>query len=124
MAHQFFFRALGVFLIILSACRPAASPEIPPEKMQHVLMDIHFAETWSTFLQRDSNDQKSMLRQEDSLASFYQAVFRHHDITLDAFLQSLDWYKRHPEKMDSIYIRMIPEASALEAVLLGREKKE
>ncbi len=93
---------------IFNACSTREQPPLTPEKMQQVLYDIHLAEAYSMQLPKDSNHHNQE-RNLDSLAAYYQAIFTHYKLTPEGFLQALDWYKKHPEDLDTIYIRMIPQ---------------
>lgn len=47
----------------------------------------------------------------DSLTLYYQEILAHHNITQEEFLESLSWYKNHPDELDTIYNCMIPKVS-------------
>lgn len=104
-----------LMLMVAGACSHTGTAPLPPNKMQEVLLDIHIAESWSVLLSRDSTQPNTMQRHEDSLVAFYQQIFRHHQVTGKEFMESLDWYRQHPQELDSIYMRMIPEATLLES---------
>jgi len=104
---------LSVILLSFSCSRPNEN-HLPPQKMQQVLLDIHLAEGYSMTLHPDSN-KRNIERNMDSLAVFYRSILKHHNVTQQGFLQSMDWYKRHPEELDSVYAEILPEMSKLEA---------
>lgn len=109
---------LIVFLlpaILFFSCNRSADTYLEPEKMQAILLDIQLAEAYSIALKQDST-QRNTIRDYDSLAVFYRSVWKKHGITETEYLQSLRWYKEHPEKLDSIYSRMIPEISRLQGI--------
>ena len=101
--------------ILFYSCKEKSTASISPEKMQRVLLDIHLAETYSMTLHEDSTRRNSE-RNLDSLAVFYRSIWKHHNITQQEFEQSLTWYKRNPETLDSIYTAMIPEIIKLEGI--------
>jgi hypothetical protein len=106
----------SLFLLpLLLSCSDARQAPIPPARMQAVLGDIHIAESYSVFLKQDSL-HKAKERNPDSLAVFYRSVFRHHGITPEQFNEGINWYRMHPEELDSIYTRMIPEITRLDAL--------
>ena len=72
------------------------------QKMQLLLEDIHLAEAYSRIVSEDST-ATSREKNYDSLARYYQIIFSHYNITDKEFEQSLDWYKKHPEELDSTY---------------------
>jgi len=104
---------LLVSLILLYSCNQKHAPQIPAKKMEKVLADIHLAEVYSMLVGKDSSN-RTRERNFDSLAVYYQTVFKHHKVTYAQFQASLDWYKQHPEELDSIYVKMIPEMTRLE----------
>lgn len=70
--------------------------------MAAVLTDVHLAEVRATQLP-DSLGEKYMGRNLDSLAVYYQAVFKHHQIDETTFRNALNWYLAHPVALDSAY---------------------
>ena len=86
---------------------------LPPAKMQQVLYDIHLAEAYSTMAVKDSTRRRGE-RNMDSLALYYATIFQHHKLNPAQFQESLQWYKQHPEELDSIYSKMIPDMLKLE----------
>jgi hypothetical protein len=101
-----------LFVFCLS-CSEKEEAHLPPAKMQQILYDIHLAEAYSTMALRDSTHRRSE-RNIDSLALYYATIFRHHKLSAAEFNRSLDWYKQHPEELDSIYTKMIPDMLKLE----------
>lgn len=108
-----------VFLLLFSgfifSCKETSKPQLSPQKMQQVLLDIHFAEASSVILNKDTT-LHSGERNLDSLAIFYSSVFKHHNITAKEFEESLNWYKQNPEELDTVYAKLIPEMSKYEGV--------
>ena len=99
------------YLIVLLLLAAAASckkntDHLPVKEMSHILMDIHLAESYSTT--RTDSNYKGGAKNMDSLASYYKDIFAHYNITAEEFNKSLDWYKAHPDQMDSIYTAMMP----------------
>ena len=86
---------------------------IPRDKMQKLLLDVNIAEAYSTMV-KDSL-HKAPGKNYDSLAVYYRSILAHHKISADQFTNSLNWYKAHPEEMDSIYVKMIPLAEQITA---------
>ena len=102
-------------LFLIFSCHAPSETHLSPKKMQAVLLDLQLAEAYSIALNQDSM-QRNTIRDYDSLAVFYRAVWKKHGITEAQYLESLQWYKQHPEQLDSIYNRMIPEISRLESI--------
>jgi len=108
----------GCLFLLLAVCSASCGKEekhLDPEKMQRILTDLHFAEAYSMAANPDSVQRKSQ-RDPDSLAVYYSIVLRHHKVTKTEFDNSLDWYKQHPQELDSVYARMIPVFTAQEAI--------
>ena len=77
--------------------------------MQKVLLDVNLAEAYSLTI-KDSLHRRGS-KNLDSLAVFYKDIFAHYHITKEQFTVSLDWYKNHPEELDTIYNNMLPIAT-------------
>lgn len=95
----------GVWLLvfILAACKQQKE-HLPADQMERLLLDIQLAEVYGSMAGTDSL-QTDRLRNVDSLAVFYQEVLDHHHVTFEQFKQSLDWYREHPDKLDTVYVR-------------------
>lgn len=106
-------RSFLVLLCLVMACNTNNGNHLPRETMQKILYDIHLAETYSVTMKQDSTNRNAE-RNLDSLAHFYNTIFKHYNITAAEFNTSLNWYKQNPSELDSIYVAMIPEMSKLE----------
>ena len=90
--------------LLFFSCQP--KPNIIPQKdMLNILLDINIAESYSNLV-KDSL-HKDGTKNIDSLTVYYKEIFAHHKITEAQFTQSLDWYKAHPETMDTLYEKII-----------------
>jgi hypothetical protein len=98
-------------LLVFNACNDE-TPPLPPDKLEAILMDLHFAEGYSMMV----TDSMHYLREKnkDTLAVFYNDVFKHHGISKEKFMEAMNWYKKHPAELDSVYNSMLPELSILE----------
>lgn len=105
-----------VIALCLFSCKSDLDRRLSPDEMKKLLFDVHLAETYSMVVSRDTLHPRTE-RNLDSLARYYQLILKHHKVTLVQFEQNLDWYKRHPEELDSIYTKMIPEASRIEGLV-------
>jgi hypothetical protein len=107
-------------LVWIAAAMGACSeqmPEglLPPERMQQILLDVSLAETWSSMAAADSahaGQQKAY----DSLSVYYTDIFNHYRLSPEDFEANLRWYAAHPQELDSIYARLLPELSRLEGL--------
>ena len=95
---------------ILVACKQGAPKDhLPADVMQKVLLDINTAEAYSVDIKDATH--KIGIKNTDSLSVFYKTIFDHYKITSAQFDQSLEWYKAHPDDLDSGYAKMIPVAA-------------
>jgi len=69
--------------------------------MEKILLDLQLAETYSLGL--GDSIKNRFTKNKDSLAVFYQAVFAHHKVTDDRFIQAMNWYARHPGLAESLF---------------------
>lgn len=93
--------ALLAFMCGVPACNKANEEHLQPQKMEGILVDIGLAETYSTMV--NDSAHHFGVKNIDSLAKFYNEILAHHNVTIDQFRTSLDWYKHHPEDMDTLY---------------------
>jgi hypothetical protein len=85
--------------------------------MEKILMDVHLAESYSTLFTDSIHTGKN----KDTLAVLYKDLFQHYRITQDDFEKALEWYRLHPEEMDSLYTHIMPNLNKLDAVSQGRK---
>lgn len=100
--------------VILSSCNESKPNDIlDAHQMEAVLTDIYLAEANSTLV----NDSAHTIRNRniDSLAVYYKAILTHHNISKEKLTKSVDWYKRNPEDLDTIYARVITDLSRLQS---------
>jgi hypothetical protein len=97
--------------MLLYSCKPKEEEHLSPEKMQHILTDLHLAEI-NSMLVYDSTHQ-ARNKNIDSLALYYNEVFAHHRISKEEFSKSLEWYKANPQELDSVYARVITDLSIM-----------
>ncbi|HTM66887.1 MAG TPA: DUF4296 domain-containing protein [Flavipsychrobacter sp.] len=109
------FISLLLLLLIFGSCSKNEPQHLSSEKMQQIMLDVNLAEAYSAVVKSDSLKPHSE-RNLDSLAVFYRSVFQHYNVTKEQFEESLEWYKEHPEELDSVYGQLIPQMSKLEAV--------
>ena len=102
-------------ILLLFGCQHGGGPSdehLPPKLMQKVMMDVNLAETYCTHVQ--DGVHRGSMKNTDSLSAYYKTIFAHYKITEEEFYNSMEWYKSHPEELDSVYARMIPLASAMQ----------
>lgn len=88
---------------------------LSPKVMRQLLIDANIAETYST-LQKDSLHKQGP-KNIDSLAVLYKDVLAHYKITPEQFAENLQWYKEHPEDLDTIYNDMLPIATGMQTAI-------
>jgi hypothetical protein len=110
---RIFFFALLCSLVVAACKNKTVNDHLPPKVMQKVLLDISFAETYSTMV-RDSL-HKAGSKNYDSLSVYYKEVLGHHNITQDQLTQSFAWYKNHPDELDSVYAAILPMVTRMQS---------
>jgi hypothetical protein len=100
---------------LLGSCKPTVQqPEnlIPRNVMEKVMLDVNLAESYSNMV-KDSLHQAGT-KNPDSLTLYYKDIFNHYKITAGQFNTSLNWYKAHPDLLDSMYNNMVPVVTRLQ----------
>jgi hypothetical protein len=95
-------------IIILASCSHSSNYHLPQHEMTNMLTDLQAAEVYSTIVKKDSLE-RGFTKNMDSLAVFYKEIFVHYKVTQQQFDESLEWYKMHPDEMDTIYAKILPE---------------
>ncbi len=97
-------------LLFAVACKNGGmdGDHLAPDVMGKVLLDVNMAEAYSVNV--IDSMRRTGLKNTDSLAVYYKSIFAHYKITKEQFSKSLEWYKAHPEEMDSVYKKIIPVA--------------
>lgn len=99
---------VAAMCLLFTSCKDRASADdthLPQDKMEAVLTDLHLAEVYSSMVSDSLHEPRS--KNMDSLALYYKYVFAHHNITVEEFEQSFEWYRTHPGTLDSSYKHMI-----------------
>jgi hypothetical protein len=76
---------------------------IPKDQMQSILEDIHYAQA------KADMDHSPVDSVKITEVNYYNRVFSIHHVTAKQFLDSFDFYTRHPDIMDDMYQNMINE---------------
>lgn len=95
-----------------TSCKDDGQPPITPAKMKLVLSDLQLAEVYSAMVDDSNHIYRS--KNVDSLSRYYKEILAHHKITKAQFAESIEWYKRNPDKLDSVYAAILPQLSKLE----------
>jgi len=113
---------LVVALCAMLSCnvKPGKIPEdiLPQKAMEKILTDVSIAESYS-MIAKDTL-HRAGIKDMDSLAAYYKIIFDHHHITKDQFDKSLEWYKSHPDLLDTIYLNMGAQVTKMQGAALKK----
>lgn len=100
---------LGIGLLTFgNSCSQETKP-LSTEKMSTILTEMHVAEAYSQFVGRDS--LQSGMKNLDSIKYFDAAILKENNTTETELRQSIDWYKNHPDLLDSVYQQVLTNIS-------------
>lgn len=111
---------IALLALAAAGCHPANSSHLPMKQMEDVVLDITIAEAYST--KSADNVNFGGIKNMDSLAGFYKDVLQHHGITEQQFRESLQWYKAHPEEIDTLYAHLSDRADKMNSEESHRHK--
>ena len=89
------------------------SSTLSEKQMIDVLVDIHLTEATLKIM----NDSFARINDTTQLRIQFAQVFAKHDIDPDDFNASLDYYLKHIDDLDKIYVGVINRLTELEATL-------
>ena len=101
-------------MVGMMGCAKQGGSHLSEQKMEAVLRDIQLAESYSMVLKNNAV-AFSGGKDIDSLACYYKGILAHHQITDQQLEESLRWYVGHPDELDSVYTRMLPEITRVAA---------
>lgn len=109
--------ALLLFAGLLISCQSKNkdAEHLSQRQMGKILFDIQLAETYSSLVTKDTV-HKLTGRNMDSLGIYYREILAHYKVSEQEFNTSLGYYREHPDELDSIYTKMLPEFEKLQAV--------
>jgi hypothetical protein len=93
-------------LVFISCSKGDSGFHVPPKVMQKMLLDMNISEAYSLIVKDGA--QRLPGKNMDSLAAYYKDILEHYHITAGQFSENLDWYKNHPEVIDTIYTNITP----------------
>ena len=110
-ANDHFFRK--EYWVVFAICFLAACAEkeehLPIDKMSKVLLELHVAESYAKQLPSSAHPEQR--GNEDSLKYFVAAILKENKIAEKEFTQSMDWYAKQPELLDSIYQQILNDVA-------------
>jgi len=83
-----------------------SNDHIPAKQMEKIMLDVNVAEAYSTLV-KDSL-HKPGEKNTDSLAVYYKTIFDHYHVTEEQYKESIEWYKRHPDDLDTLFNNISP----------------
>ncbi len=86
---------LLVFLLVFSACKDSET-YIDVETMASIIMDSKKAEAFVQTSYPDNNGQEEFLQQ------FNADILKKHNVSLEFYQSSLDFYKSNPKEMEKL----------------------
>jgi uncharacterized membrane-anchored protein YhcB (DUF1043 family) len=83
---------------------------IPADKLEKILYDMQLADVYSQSVRKDTTENYGQ-KNKDSLARYYNEIFAHYNVTSEQFQKTMNWYKEHPPKLDSVYNNVLNRMS-------------
>ena len=103
--NRIFAVLLSTGSFLFSACG-TKMPSISPAKMSSILTDMHLADSYAQFATaKDSLSHE--IKNQDTLKWSYARVFQIHKVSENEFKDNLNWYKKHPDLLDSVYEKVL-----------------
>lgn len=102
-------------IVFAAACKEKDPPKpeglLSEEKFSAVMVEVQFAEALD--LQRKQIDKDS----SETIFSYYKEIFKRHNISLDEFVNTYDYYIDKPDEMGKIYEQVLDSLNKLDAEL-------
>jgi len=111
-------RGIAILLlscVMISGCKEREEPPLPREKMTAIITDLHLAEVYSSMV--NDSTHKTTNKNLDSLAYYYKSILAHHNVSMQEFSNSLNWYSRETVQLDSVYVDVLAEISIQEGAM-------
>lgn len=104
-------------LLLAGACKK--NTNIPVKKMSKILLSMHLAESYTRSIPRSKTIPDSngliLFTPEDSLLKYNAMILKEFKISKTEFRNSLDYYKRNPVLLDSIYQMILADIAIMQA---------
>lgn len=101
-----------LFIAGAVSCRQEPEP-LPMDKMSHLLLEMHVAESFAQYAPKDSSRHE--LKNRDSLARYYSLILKENGLNEEDFRRSMAYYKKRPDLLDSIYQQILADLSILQS---------
>ncbi|MCQ2251918.1 MAG: DUF4296 domain-containing protein [Bacteroidales bacterium] len=99
---------IAMGLILAASCGATIKPPMPEDKCAHLIFEMHKTDAMLKTL----NYQDVNLH-NDSL-SYYNSLFAKEGVTRKQYLETIDWYIKHPEQYKDLYTKVIKLVSKYE----------
>ena len=111
---------ISILSALLVACT-SSKIEIPTGILSetdfaNMLQEIHLVE--AAF---ELNKSKGVVNAKNNLANSYQTIYKKYDVTDTTFSKSLDYYAKHPEKLEKIYTNVLEQLTEERSTLNQQE---
>jgi hypothetical protein len=103
---KYLFLFSTLFIFFANACKEK-EPTLSIKTMSSVLKDMHIAEAYAQHMKKDSTNPT--IKNADSLFVYNAEILEKHHLNEKEFYKNIDWYKNHPELLDSIYQNILTE---------------
>lgn len=107
-------------LLAVASCNTRPEGVLTSEKMEDVLLDISQAEAYS--VQSGDNNHMAGLKNLDSLSKYYNLIFKKHNITPEQYAKSMDYYRKNPTELDSMFSHISDKAGKIQRSLSQNHK--
>jgi Domain of unknown function (DUF4296) len=104
---------LIAFLMVLGSSSCKEAQPLPLNVMSKILLKMHLAESYAQALPKRENS--TVYKDPDSLLKHHAVILDEHRISKEEFEKSLNYYKKHPDLLDSIYQLILADVAILQA---------
>ena len=111
---------------LLTSCDLEDTPpatNIPARTVEKILYDMQLADVYSQSVRKDTTESYG-IKNQDSLARYYNEIFTHYNVTYEQFNTTIQWYKEHPMNLDTIYNNVLTRISAEEEKLKYKTQED
>ena len=104
-----------ILLLVLSICWLSCHEKayLPIGTMSKILLKMHLAEGYAQVLPKELNS--TVYKNEDSLLKYDAMILKEFKLSKQDFQYNLNYYKQHPELLDSVYLIILSDIAILQA---------
>lgn len=100
-------------LLLLGTFSCKETPPLSLKVMSKVLLKMHLAESYAQALPKKENS--TVHKDPDSLLKYHSMVLDEFHISKASFQKNINYYKKHPDLLDSIYQLVLSDVAILQA---------